>query len=331
MLNVLVTGAAGFVGSHTIETLLANGHRVTGVDNLRTGRKRNLRSVSNYPGWQFYEQDILDAESFHRVGRKTAPEVILHLAALVSVQQSMLDPELNFELDVRATHIVTEAAHLVSVRRLVFASSAAVYGEARALPLDETSPTEPLSPYGAAKLAGEVLVLGAGKTYGFESVCLRYFNIYGARQRVDSRYGGVVGRILTRLQHSKAPVIFGDGRQTRDFIHVKDVARANALAIGSTLRRNGVCNICTGRGTSVNELVENLRRMYGSPPAPAFESPRPGEIRYSEGDPARAREWYDFAPRITLAEGLAERAREFGALQQAEARELRHPVEGRAG
>jgi UDP-glucose 4-epimerase len=306
MARVLLTGAAGFVGSHTAEALLAAGHEVAGIDNLRTGREENLGSFAGHPGWRFFRQDILDAGNFHRVVREVAPEVAVHFAGLVSVPESIADPKLNFELNVRAVHVVIDAARLAGVRRVILASSAAVYGESTMVPLDENSPTRPVNPYGEAKLKGEALVLEGGGASGFEAVCLRYFNIYGPRQLQDSPYSGVVSRFLDRLRAGQPLVIFGDGRQTRDFIHVRDVARANVLAVCAREPFTGVFNICSGREVAVNELAEILRRQFRSRLDPIYEPDRPGDIKRSAGDPVRARERLGFAAGIELAAGLGE-------------------------
>jgi UDP-glucose 4-epimerase len=306
MARVLLTGAAGFVGSHTAEALLAAGHEVAGIDNLRTGREENLSSFAGLPGWRFFRQDILDAGSFHRVVREVAPEVVLHFAGLVSVPESVADPKLNFELNVRAVHVMVDAARLAGVRRVILASSAAVYGESTAVPLDEDSPTRPVNPYGEAKLKGEALVLEGAGASGFEAVCLRYFNIYGPRQLRDSPYSGVVSRFLERLRAGRPLVIFGDGRQTRDFIHVRDVARANVLAACAQAPLTGVFNICSGREVAVNELAAILKRQFLSRLDPVYEPGRPGDVRRSAGNPARAREKMGFSAGIALAAGLGE-------------------------
>ena len=306
MAKVLVTGAAGFVGSHTVEGLLAAGHDVTGVDNLSTGREENLVLFAGHPRWRFVRQDILDVENFNQTVRTAKPDVILHLAALVSVPESIANLRLNFEQNIRAVHVVTDAAVKTGVRRLVFASSAAVYGESDALPFAEESPTRPLNPYGEAKLAGESLVLKQGREHGFEAVCLRYFNIYGPRQPGDSPYSGVVSRFLNRLRAAQPLLIFGDGLQTRDFIHVLDVARANVLAVGAPAPFKGVFNICTGREVAVNELAAALRSKFAAPPDPIFAPRQPMDVRRSAGSPARAREVFGFSARIALAAGLNE-------------------------
>ena len=306
MARVLVTGGAGFVGSHTVEALLEAGHEVTCVDNLRTGSEENLSSLAGHPGWRFFRQDLLDVANFHQVVRAAEPDIVLHLAGLVSVPESIANPGLNSELNVRAVEVMIDAVRMAGVRRVIFASSAAVYGESTAVPLDEDSPTRPVNPYGEAKMLGEALVLERGRALGFEAVCLRYFNAYGPRQHRDSPYSGVVSRFLERLRAGQPLVIFGDGRQTRDFIHVRDVARANVLAASAAEPLTGVFNICSGREIAVNDLAEALQRRFLSRLDPVFEPGRPGDVKRSAGNPARALATLGFAARIALGAGLSE-------------------------
>lgn len=306
MARVLVTGSAGFVGSHTAEALLAAGHEVIGIDNMRTGREENLAYLTGKPGWRFVLRDILDVERFHETVRTARPEIILHLAALVSVPESVANPELNLELNVGAVQVVIDVARMAGVSRLIFSSSAAVYGESASLPLDEDSPARPLNPYGEAKLAGEALVLEGGRASGFEPVCLRYFNIYGPRQLRDSPYSGVISRFLDRLRAGQPPVIFGDGLQTRDFVHVHDVARANVLAVSAPGPLKGIYNICSGIEVTVNDLASELRRQFHSP-LPASYQPGPlNEINRSVGNPARAKAILGFSAQIAMTDGLRE-------------------------
>jgi UDP-glucose 4-epimerase len=306
MAKILVTGGAGFVGSYTVEALLAAGHNVVAIDNLRTGREENILSLSGHSNWTFLRQDILDEDNFHRAMCAAAPDVVLHLAGLVSVPESVAKPQLNFELNVRSVRVMIDAASKAGVRRVIFSSSSAVYGETNGVPLDEESATRPLSPYGIAKLEGEAMLFNAGRELGFEAMCLRYFNIYGARQHGDSPYSGVVSSILARLRSGQSPVIFGDGRQTRDFIHVADVARANLLAIDAPYKLGGVYNICSGQEISVTDLVAALSKLFGSSAPPTFEPARFGDVRRSVGNPDRARRHLNFSANIPMTSGLNE-------------------------
>ena len=302
MARILVTGAAGFIGSHTVDQLLAAGHQVWGVDNLRTGRRDNLKGALAR-GLKFSEMDVLDAARLDRLVQRSRVDAIIHLAALVSVVESIRDPELNFRLNVEATHRVAEAARRHGVRRLVFASSAAVYGDSKALPLIETAVVRPISPYGSAKLASEFLLLSYAAAFGLTVRIQRYFNVFGPRQDPSSPYSGVVSIFVQRLARRLPITIFGDGRQTRDFIPVADVARANLIAATKTRVATGVANICTGRRTSLRMLVDILGRQLAAP-APRFAAARPGDIRHSAGSARAAQRALDFKSQTGIAESL---------------------------
>ncbi|HEX2852288.1 MAG TPA: NAD-dependent epimerase/dehydratase family protein [Opitutaceae bacterium] len=305
MSTVLVTGAAGFIGSHTCDQLLAAGHSVVGLDNFRTGRKSNLALAGKNPAFRFVEGDFTAGAALDELVAASKPEAIIHLAALVSVQESIQNPELNFRLNVVGTQIVAEAARRNGVGRVVFASSAAVYGDARQLPLSEKSETRPISPYGAAKLASEAILLGHAAAFGFTARCQRYFNVYGPRQDPKSPYSGVISIFADRLRTGGAPKIFGDGEQTRDFISVRDVARANVIAATAAGLASGVANICTGEATSLNRLIEVLRGQFAKAPAPVYAEAKASDIRHSLGLPAAAKNEFGFAANVSLQDGLA--------------------------
>ena len=255
MAHVFVTGAAGFIGSHTVDRLLAAGHAVTGLDNFRTGRRANLAAALASPHFSFHEGDVSAPGSLAEVVAATKPDAIIHLAALVSVQESMTNPDLNYALNIHATHLVAEAARRHAVRRIVFASSAAIYGDATDFPIRESTEKKPISPYGSAKLASEALLLGHGAAFGLTVRCQRYFNVFGPRQDPASPYSGVISIFDRHYRDGKGVTIYGDGQQTRDFISVHDVARANVLAATAPTVSSGVANICTGRATSLLEVA----------------------------------------------------------------------------
>ncbi|HVU33801.1 MAG TPA: SDR family NAD(P)-dependent oxidoreductase [Opitutaceae bacterium] len=321
MSNVLVTGAAGFIGSHTCEALLARGHGVVGVDNFRSGKRENLAAAQRHASFRFVEGDVAGPDTLRDLVRDTRIDAIIHLAALVSVPQSITEPDENFRLNVLATQRVVDAARQASAAlggntattkervRVVFASSAAVYGDNPELPLTERSETRPISPYGGAKLASEALLLGQGAAYGFSVRCLRYFNVFGPRQDPKSPYSGVISIFCDRLRAKAAPAIFGDGGQTRDFVSVHDVARANTLAATTPGLGNGVTNICTGKPTSLNQLAAVLGREFAGAPAPRHADERPGDIRHSLGSPDRARAELGFTAEVSLETGLRELVR----------------------
>lgn len=306
MANILVTGAAGFIGSHTTDQLLAAGHRVVGVDNFRTGRRANLESAQRSAAFSFREADVAAPGVLEGIVSEARPDAIIHLAALVSVQDSMVNPDLNYTLNIHATHLIAEAARKHKVSRIVFASSAAIFGDTTDLPIRENTEKRPISPYGAAKLASEAILLGHAAAFGFVARCQRYFNVFGPRQDPASPYSGVISIFDRRYREGKGVTIYGDGQQTRDFISVHDIARANMIAATRPGVTSGVANICTGRATSLLDIVEIFRRHYPSAPATAHAAPRGGDIIHSRGDPTVAVEALGFRAEVPVADGLGE-------------------------
>ncbi len=306
MPHILATGAAGFIGSHTSDRLLADGAEVTGVDNFRTGRRANLARAETSPSFRLIEADVAAPGVLRDIVAKVKPDAIIHLAALVSVQESIDNPDLNYALNVAATHLVAEAARTGGVKRLVFASSAATYGNTSDLPIRESSDKTPISPYGAAKLASEALLIGHGSAYGITVRCQRYFNVFGPRQDPASPYSGVISIFDRRYREGKPVTIFGDGLQTRDFVSVHDVARANALAATAPGIRSGIANICTGRATSLLEVVGVFRRHYPAAAAPTHAPARTGDIIHSRGAPDLAAADLGFRATVAVETGLSE-------------------------
>jgi UDP-glucose 4-epimerase len=284
------------------------GHTVTGVDNFRTGRRENLAKASREAGGRFtlHEADVSAPGVLEELVAAAKPEAMIHLAALVSVQESMQDPALNFRLNVQATQLVAEAARAHGVRRIVFASSAAIYGDARDLPIRESTDKLPISPYGAAKLASEALLLGQGAAFGITVRCQRYFNVFGPRQDPASPYSGVISIFERRYREGKPVTIYGDGRQTRDFISVHDVARANVIAATADKTGAGVANICTGRATSLLDVVGVFQSHYPAVAAPSHAAARTGDIIHSRGAPEKAAEALGFRAEVSIEEGLKE-------------------------
>jgi len=305
MAAILVTGAAGFIGSHTCDRLLAGGHAVVGVDDLRTGRRENLTDALRNARFRLVEADVSAPDTLERLAATTRFDAIIHLAALVSVPESLRDPALNFRLNIAATHLVAETSRRHGIPRVVFASSAAVYGDVEQLPITENSPKHPISPYGAAKLASESILLGHATAFGFTARCQRYFNVFGPRQDPRSPYSGVISIFCDRLRAGEVPTIFGDGEQTRDFISVFDVARANAVAALKPDLQSGAVNICTGQATSLNQLARVLRKLISGAPAPVYAPARPSDIRHSLGDAKQAGAELGFSVQVSLEQGLA--------------------------
>ncbi|WP_438483581.1 SDR family NAD(P)-dependent oxidoreductase [Oleiharenicola lentus] len=306
MAKILITGSAGFIGSHTTDRLLADGHTVVGIDNFRTGRRQNLAEASKSPQFSFHEGDVAKPGELDALVASVKPDGIIHLAALVSVQESMTNPDLNYSLNIHATHLVAEAARKSGVKRIVFASSAAIYGDATALPIREGLEKKPISPYGAAKLASEAILLGHGAAFGITVRCQRYFNVFGPRQDPASPYSGVISIFDRRYRDGKSVTIYGDGQQTRDFISVHDVARANALAATKPGIASGVANICTGRATSLLDAVKVFGKHYPQIAPPAHAAPRTGDIIHSLGAADEAHAALGFSAQVSVEDGLTE-------------------------
>jgi UDP-glucose 4-epimerase len=303
--RLLVTGAAGFIGSHTVDRALDAGAEVLALDDLSTGNEANLADAVTRAGFAFERGDAADEAFVAAQCERFRPHAVVHLAALVSVQASRERPDDNFRRNVQATDVVARAALAAGARRIAFASSAAVYGDAASLPIDERQAGRqpPLSPYGAAKAASEALLDGYA-ALGLEPAVLRYFNVYGPRQDPGSPYSGVVSLFIDRARRGWPLAILGDGAQTRDFVAVEDVARANLAAVDPARAWPGACNVCTGQAVTVERLASLVQARF---PDATIEhrDARVGDIRHSLGDPARLRavlgEW---APR-DFATGLA--------------------------
>jgi UDP-glucose 4-epimerase len=297
----LVTGGAGFIGSHIVRRLVAAGARVRVLDNFSTGRRANLAGVADQV--ELFEGDIADAALVRRaVG---GAEYVLHLAALASVPESVEQPERNFEANYLGMHNLLMAARDAQVRRLVFSSSAAVYGDHPAPHHEELAPRS-LSPYAAAKHAGEQLCRAFTHVYGLPTVCLRYFNIFGPGQNPRGGYAAAIPILMTALLEGKRPTIYGDGRQSRDFVYVANVVDANLLACGAQEAIGGVFNIAAGGETTLLELLAILSELAGRTVEPVFAPARVGDIRRSYSDISRAQALLGFRARVGLAEGLRE-------------------------
>lgn len=304
--TVVVTGAAGFIGSHTVDRLLSDGHRVLGIDDLSSGSTTNLTRVLNHDRFEFVVQDIVTPRFLETFCERHRPDALIHLAGLVSVARAEDDPELNFRLNVKATQVVAEAARRCDIPRVVFASSAAVYGDAPEPPLRESSLAEPLGNYGNAKLISELLLRQYSRSYGMTTVCNRYFNVFGPRQDPSSPYSGVISLFTDRFARGLPVTIFGDGHQTRDFVSVYDVAAANTLAATAPAVESGSYNICTGESRSLLDLVDILQSEYPLAQGPQFAEERLGDIRHSLGSPRLSREKLGFRARVDFREAIEE-------------------------
>ncbi|MGZ5307085.1 MAG: SDR family oxidoreductase [Actinomycetota bacterium] len=298
----VVTGGAGFIGSNLVHALLAGGDRVRVFDDLSTGRPVNLDDVKR--DVELTEGDVRDADAVARAIEGAA--VVFHQAAIPSVARSVTDPVASNGVNVTGTLNVLMAARDAGVERVIYASSAAVYGNADTLPLHEGMPTRPASPYGVSKLAGERYLEAFTRTYGVPTVALRYLNVFGPRQNARSEYAAAIPRFISCTLGGDAPTIFGDGEQARDFVFVDDVVRANLLAAEAHEPAWGrAFNIGRGERRTVNELLEAVRKLVpGEHPPPVHASPRAGEVRDSWGDIAAARESLGYEPAIAFEEGL---------------------------
>lgn len=301
-MRVLVTGGAGFIGSHTVDKLLAEGFEVTVLDNLRSGSLENINAHKDETGFRFVQGDIRDARIVKDL--VSTVDYVIHLAALVSVPESVQDPDLTHDINVNGTLNLLRASVNSGVERFVYASSCAVYGNAERLPINEECPANPQSPYGASKLAAERLVQKYYANFGLQTVCLRYFNVYGPRQAY-SDYSGVITQFLKRIEKDLPLMVFGDGKQTRDFIYVEDVVDANLLALKYTKATGEVFNIGTGVATSINQLANTLLEITDKKNLRIVHcKARKGDIRHSVADISKAREKLDYNPKVPLKDGL---------------------------
>jgi UDP-N-acetylglucosamine/UDP-N-acetyl-alpha-D-glucosaminouronate 4-epimerase len=310
MAHYLITGGAGFIGSHIVEALVAHGEHARVLDNLTTGTRENLaRAASACEArglLQVIEGDIRDLDTVRQA--MAGVDLVLHLAAIVSVQHSMADPLTVHAVNVTGTLNVLEAAREANVKRVVLASSCAIYGDNDDLPLQESAMPRPLSPYAASKLAGEMYCQAFSQAYGLPTTCLRYFNVYGPRQNPDGDYAAVIPRFVTRMQAGQPPIIYGDGEQTRDFVYVGDVVRATLLACTADGIDGQAFNVASGERVSLLELVDTLNGLLGTHLAPQFEAERVGDIRHSAGDGGRLAAVLGYRVETSLAGGLRQLA-----------------------
>ena len=299
-MKILVTGGAGFIGSHLAEALVKAGHRVRVVDNFFAGRRANLRAVKG-------DLEILKGDCADPVAARRAVkgiEVVFHQAAVPSVARSLAEPQLSHRANATATLTMLDAARVAGVRRFIYAGSSSVYGESRELPKREDMATVPLSPYAVGKLVGEHYLRVFAGLYGMETLTLRYFNVFGPRQSPGSPYSGVISLFTTALLGGKTPVIYGDGGQTRDFTYVANVVDGNLRALKTKGLRGQVVNLATGRSISLRALLQALGRETGQRARARYLPARPGDIRHSLADIRLARKLLGYSPRVAFESGL---------------------------
>jgi UDP-glucose 4-epimerase len=299
-MRYLVTGGAGFIGSHTVDELARRGHEVVVLDDLSGGKEENLSQATGKI--EFIRGSITDLETVRAACR--GAHCVLHLAARTSVPRSVKDPLETNRINVDGTLNVLVAARDARVRRVVFAASSSAYGETPTLPKVETMTPAPISPYGVSKFVGEVYAQVFGRVYGLENVSLRYFNVFGPRQDPDSPYSGVLSQFVTALLDGTPPVVFGDGEQSRDFTYVENVVDANLRACEAPQISGMVFNIGTGNRFTLNQTLQMLGKIAGKPIPAKYDPPREGDIRHSQADIKLARKRLGYQPRIGFEEGL---------------------------
>ncbi|MGH9013443.1 MAG: NAD-dependent epimerase/dehydratase family protein [Acidimicrobiia bacterium] len=307
-MNALVTGGAGFIGSHLVDALAEDGHSVRVLDDLFSGFEENV-----HPRAELAIATVADADAVRAAVEGV--EVVFHQAAHRAVLRSVEDPLTTDTANVHGTLTVLKAAADAGVRRVVYASSSSVYGGAERLPTPESVPTVPRSPYAVSKLTGEHYCRVLSELHGLETISLRYFNVYGPRQRPDSAYAAVIPLFIDALRRGEPPTVHGDGRQSRDFTYVSDVVAANLAAAGAPgeASRGGAYNIAGGTAHSLLDLLEVLGRILGVEPAPVHTDPRPGDVRHTRADSSAARRDFGFECQVDFEDGLRRTAEWFAS------------------
>jgi len=302
MANVLVTGGAGFIGSNLTETLLQKGHYVRVLDDFSTGKRENLIFDKAYPSLEIVEGDIRDLSTCQKAVE--GMEYVFHQGALPSVQRSVEDPETSNAVNAGGTLNILLAAREKRAKRVIYASSSSVYGDTPTLPKDEEMPCDPLSPYALQKYIGEQYCRLFYQLYGLETVSLRYFNIFGPKQDPNSLYSAVIPKFIDALLQGRPPIIFGDGEQSRDFIYIENVVQANLLAMSAGHLHGEAMNIACGERTSLNQLLNVLKKILGSKLSPIYQEPRQGDVRHSLADIRKGKEMIKYEPKVGIEIGL---------------------------
>lgn len=302
MTTYLVTGAAGFIGSAIVRALLERGERVRALDNFKTGKRENLDGLLD--AIEFHEIDLNDAERITEICRGV--DCIFHEAAIPSVPKSIADPVTSHHANVDGTLNLLLAARECGVGRVVYAASSSAYGDTPTLPKREDMKPNPISPYAVQKLCGELYAMAFHRVYGLETTALRYFNVFGPRQDATSQYSGVLSKFITCMLDGRAPTIFGDGSQSRDFTYVDNVVQANLLASGALAHKiaGRTFNIATGMRFTLNEVFELLKLTTGFRGEPVYEPSRTGDVKHSLADITAAWEAFGYQPSVGFKEGL---------------------------
>lgn len=301
-MKILITGGAGFIGSNLTENLISIGEEIRILDNLYSGSLDNIEDFRGNASLEFLEGDLRNVEDVRRAVKGV--DAVFHEGAITSVPESVEKPQLTEEVNVGGTENLLEISSSENVERLVFASTCAVYGEVSDLPIGEDTELSPDSPYAESKLKAEKKCKRYNEKGDLETVILRYFNVYGPRQG-GSEYAGVITKFAERLEEGKSPIIYGDGEQSRDFVHVDDVVRANLLALEGEGITGDAFNVGSGKSTSINELCRVMSDVFGREELePKYRDERPGDIRHSESDLSKVRNSLGFSPRISLRMGI---------------------------
>lgn len=298
---VVITGGAGFIGSHLAERLVRDGARVRVVDNFVTGKRENLAPL--LPHLELIEASITDREALDRAFR--GADFVLHQAALSSVPRSVVDPLTTHDNNATGTLTVLMAARDAGVKRVLYAASSSAYGEIDADYKIEAMPPQPLSPYGVSKLTGEYYCQAFTRVYGLETVVLRYFNVFGPRQDETSQYAAVIPRFLAAMLRGQQPTVYGDGRQSRDFTYIENVVHGNLLALRAPAAPGEVINLATGGRISLLELIDRINALLGTSIAPEHLPARPGDILHSRASVEKAAALLDYRPLVNFDDGLA--------------------------
>jgi nucleoside-diphosphate-sugar epimerase len=299
-MRAIVTGGAGFIGSHIGEELLRRGAAVVVVDDFSTGKEANLADLKGQ--LEVERQSITDLDALHKAFR--GAEIVIHLAARTSVPRSVADPVESNRVNIDGTVNVLVAARDAKARRIVYAASSSAYGETPTLPKTEAMRPDPISPYGVTKYVGELYCQVFGRCYGLENVSIRYFNVFGPRQDPGSPYSGVLSLFMTALRDGRQPVVFGDGEQSRDFTYVSNVVDATLRAALTPGVSGMVFNVGTGGRFTLNQTLSLLAKISGKPANPRYDPPRTGDIRDSQADISLARQMLGYVPTVDFEEGL---------------------------
>ena len=299
---ILVTGGAGFIGSHLVDRLMAEGYEVIVLDNLSTGKIENVQYHLNNQKFNLVKGNVQNSRDVNKAIKDA--DIVFHVAAFVNVPLSIENPMLVNNINIRGTLNLLQASLKKNIERFIYVSTCAVYGEARYLPISEEHPTEPLSPYGISKLAAEKYCKIFNRTFGLKTVCLRYFNVYGSRQ-LKGPYSAVITRFIDRLKENEPPIIYGDGEQSRDFLYVEDAVEACMLSLSSENCIGEVINVGTGIKTTINELADLLIKLMKKAHITLIHAePGKGDIKNSYADISKAQKMLGYKPKVTLENGL---------------------------